>query len=252
MREMGSILLLSLALSCRESALMSSRADQGRPEPVLFLELASDAMESFRAKNGFYPTEWYRLDLAFANRPFHSDERDVHPGKEIGNRWRPPDCKFEYEIRAADKDRFEILARNEKGVPVYEIRQGMEEPRKILAEPGDDLCSVERPRGKILPEAVMFLNAAAASFARYRSIHGEYPKAWKDLNFHWALTPHRPSDAAARPPDGALRSWKPMGSAYSYDIERADRDFYAIRSRNEKGLPDFRITSADRSPVPVP
>jgi hypothetical protein len=231
---------------------MLTKGDIQPPEPVLFLELAADAMTKYRASHGEYPKEWYRLDFSFANRPYREGEPGVRPKQEDGNRWRPPECEFEYEIASADAKGYRMLALNREGKAVYEIAPGWETPKKILAEPGDELCTAEQPTSKILPEPVMFLNAAAASFDRYRSIHGEYPKAWTDLNFHWALTPHRASDPATRPPATAARSWRPMGSSYSYEIERADRDFYAIRSLNDRRLPDFRITSRDRSPVPVP
>jgi hypothetical protein len=227
------------------------KSDQGRPEPVLFLELASDAMEEYHKAHGEYARKWFDLGLSFANRPFRTGETGVRPRREDGGRWRPPDCRYTYRIQQADKSTYLIEALNDDGAVVYEMRPGMEAPRKVLAEPGDDLCTAEQPLGKILPEPVMFLNAAAAAFAKYRELHRSYPAAWQDLPFHWALKPHRAADLWARPPANAGLVWTPLGGAYSYEIVRSEWDAYEIRSRNGKGLPDFRISSRDQSPSGV-
>lgn len=246
----AALLFLGARMSCRQGGEpMSMKSDQGRPEPVLFLELASDAMEEYLKSHAEYAREWIDLDLAFANRPFRSNEPGVRPRREDGGRWRPPDCRYTYRIQQADKKTYLMEALNDEGAVVYEMRPGMEVPKKVLAEPGDDLCTVEQPLGKILPEPVMFLNAAATAFAKYRELHRTYPAAWQDLSFHWALKPHRAADIATRPPPNAGRVWTPIGASFSYEIIRSDWDAYEIRSRNDKGLPDFRISSRDRSPV---
>jgi hypothetical protein len=106
----------------------------GLPEPILFLELAVEAMDEYHQKTGKYPKEWYLLDFAFANGPYRIDDPDVKPTKSLGNKWQPKDCKYVYEIASATQDSFLIQAIDEDGLAKYEIEQGMETPRKLNAE----------------------------------------------------------------------------------------------------------------------
>jgi hypothetical protein len=106
----------------------------GLPEPILFLELAGEAMDEYHQNTREYPQEWYLLDFTFANGPYRIDDPNVKPTKMLGNRWRPRDCEYIYEISSASQDSFLIQAINQDGLIEYEIEQGMETPRKLDAE----------------------------------------------------------------------------------------------------------------------
>jgi len=229
-----------------------SKSDEARPEPVLFLELAAEAMKDYHAKHGQYPAEWHLLDFTFANGPYRVDDPDVRPTKKMGNRWKPKDCKFTYEIAEADKERYQINALNSEGEAAYLIEPGMTTPRKLLKTEGDDLCTIEQPQGKEIPEPAHFLNAAAARFAEYHKAHGTYPTAWDQLDFHWALIRHKATDAKVRPPAGCGKSWTPLGGKFTYLIVKADKETYEIRSTNTHGLLNYRLTPSDTSPVIEP
>jgi hypothetical protein len=228
-----------------------SKSDVGRPEPVLFLQLATKAMADYHTAHGTYPGEWWQLNMTFRNGPYRSTDPDIRPTKEHGNCWRPKDCTFSYRIVQADQDGFLIEAVNEQGVAEYAMRPGWETPRRLVERPEDRLCQRERPRGKIIPEAAMFLNAAAEAFAAYRRAHDAYPGSWDVLDFHWALTPHEATDPAARPPQDCGRRWNPQGASYTYEIVRSDPHGYEIRSTNNQNLQDYRIARGDSSPTPV-
>jgi hypothetical protein len=229
-----------------------SKSDVGRPEPVLFLQLAAKAMADYHKAHGTYPRQWWQLDITFCNGPYHITDPGIRPTKEHGDRWRPKDCRFSYRIVQADKDGFLLEAVNEQGVVEYAMRPGLETPRKLVERPEDRLCTRERPQGKIIPEAAMFLNAAAEVFAAYRRDHGTHPGAWDVVDFHWALTPHQATDPEVRPPKGCGTRWKPPGAGYTYEIVRSDPRRYEIRSTNDQNLQDYRIASGDRSPTPIP
>ena len=229
-----------------------SKSDVGRPEPVLFLQLAAKAMADYHAAHGSYPRQWWRLEMTFRNGPYRSTDPDIRPTKEHGDRWRPKDCRFTYRIVHAEQDGYLIEAVNDQGLAEYAMRPGLDTPEKLIERPEDRLCKRERPGGKIIPEAAMFLNAAAEAFAEYHRAHGSYPGSWDTLDFHWALTPHQATDPEVRPPKGCGRRWKPRGAGYTYEIVRSDARGYEIRSTNDQSLQDYRITSEDRSPTPIP
>jgi hypothetical protein len=232
--------------------ILMPKNDEARPEPLLFLPAAAKAMKAYKATHGEYAEQWYLLDITFANGPYRVSDPDVRPAREDHNRWKPRGCENEYIIRSADRNGFLIQAVDPNGRVLYEIREGMQEPRKVFVPAGGELCELERPRGKNLPEPVWFLNAAAAQFAAYRGRFQHFPSAWDQLpDFHYALTPHRATDPEVRPPRGTGRSWRPPGANFTYEITRADADGFEIRSRNEQGQGDYRIASGDLSPVPA-
>jgi hypothetical protein len=228
-----------------------SKSDEARPEPVLFLLAAADALKAYRAKHGHYPREWHHLDLTFANGPYRDTDPGIRPTKEQGNRWRPKDSQYTYALQTPDPATYLIQAVNKDNKVEYEMRPGMDAPKKVLITPEDELCTQEQPRGKIIPEPARFLNATAARFAEFRKKHGEYPRSWEQLDFHWAMVPHKPNEARVRPPAGSGRTWQPLGSDYAYEITRSDKSGYEMRSRNGKGLDDYKLSSTDVSPVPV-
>ena len=229
-----------------------NKSDVGRPEPVLFLQLAARAMADYHAAHGTYPSQWWQLGMTFRNGPYRITDPGIRPTKQDGSLWRPPDCRFSYRIVKAGKDSFLIEALNDQGVAEYAMRPGLDTPQKLIEGPEDRLCKRERPQGKIIPEAAMFLNAAAEAFAAYHRAHGTYPGSWDTLDFHWALTPHQATDLDVRPPKDCGKRWKPQGANYMYEIVRSNPQEYVIRSTNDQNLEDYRIASGDRSPAPIP
>ncbi len=108
------------------------KTDRGRPEPVLFLELAVGRMEEYTRKHGEYAKEWYLLDFDFVNGPYYTTDSDIRATRKDGNRWCPKQCKYTYEIVSADKEHFLIQAKNRDNLVEYEIEQGSKEPKKVL------------------------------------------------------------------------------------------------------------------------
>jgi hypothetical protein len=105
-----------------------------RPEPVLFLELAAEAMEKHKADNSTYPKEWYQLkNFSFSGGPYYVGDEGTKPTAEDGNAWRPKDCKFTYIIVSSSDDEYRVVAVDQDGENVYELTQDMDEP-KLLKE----------------------------------------------------------------------------------------------------------------------
>ena len=131
------------------------QSDVGRPEPVLFLLEAADAMVDYHEKHGTYPREWYLLDMTFANGPFLVTDPDIRAKKEDGSTWRPRDCEYRYQIARADDKEFLVQALSQQGVAEYEMRRGMEVPCKLIEHQEDLACTLEQPQGKTIPEAAV-------------------------------------------------------------------------------------------------
>ncbi|OQW91962.1 MAG: hypothetical protein BWK78_03105 [Thiotrichaceae bacterium IS1] len=104
---------------------------ESRPEPILFLLEAADAMEEYRKQHTEYAKEWHLLDITFANGPYHLGDPGTQPAVDDKDRWHPKDCDFTYWIASADKNHFLIQAVNEDNRAMYEIRSGMETPKKL-------------------------------------------------------------------------------------------------------------------------
>ena len=102
--------------------------DRGRPEPVLFLELAGDAMEEYHRAHREYPPQWHQLDFTFVNGPYRADEPDIRPAPVDKDRWKPRNCKYTYQIAFAAKDSFVIRAISPQGAVSCQIRNGMDSP----------------------------------------------------------------------------------------------------------------------------
>lgn len=104
---------------------------ESRPEPVLFLLEALDAMEAYRASHSEYAAEWYLLDIEFAAGPYREGDAHTKPKRSDKRRWRPKDCEYTYEIVTANRREFIVRAVNAQNVAEYEIASGMTAPRRI-------------------------------------------------------------------------------------------------------------------------
>lgn len=248
-----SILALSLAsafiVSASHGGLSMNHRDESRPEPILFLLEAADAMEQYKKAHGEYAKEWHQIDISFASGPYNEGDPGTRPTSKDKTTWRPKGCKYTYWIVSSDKDRFLIQARTHDNRVEYEISSGMTAPRKLLNSTGDELCTVEQPKGKHIPEAAMFLNAAFLAFQKYHQIKGAFPNSWESLHLHWALTKHKADDPAAYPPPGTGKVWKPAGSHYAYTIVTANKNQFEIQSSNTEGLEDYSISSTQAYPA---
>lgn len=107
------------------------------PEPVIFLELALDAMKQYGEQKGSYPARWHHLDIAFAGGPTYAyrvGEPGTFPTETDGNAWQPRDCQYRYVIESSGQT-FRITARLPNNDVVYEITEKTEAPRKLMDSP---------------------------------------------------------------------------------------------------------------------
>ena len=107
----------------------------GRPEPILFLELLADALESFRVENGFYPKRFHQLDFSFAAGPYYAGDTGTRPTAEDRDRWRPKDCAYTYVIAAAGASEFRVEAVAPSGEVHYVLTQAEPSPRATPSAP---------------------------------------------------------------------------------------------------------------------
>ena len=107
------------------------KVHESRPEPILFLLEAADAMEAYRARHGAYASAWHQLDIDFAARPFRLGDPGTHPTPEDERSWRPKDCAYTYWIEPAPPGRFLNRARDDAGAAAYEMEPGLDAPRKL-------------------------------------------------------------------------------------------------------------------------
>ncbi len=226
-----------------------NRPDESRPEPVLFLLEAADAMKEYRQAHPEYAKEWNQLDISFANGPFNEGEPGTRPSKENKTTWRPKGSSYTYWIVSSDKGSFLIQARTDGNRADYEIAPGMAAPRNLLVSPKNELCTIEQPKGKDIPEAAIFLNAAYSAFQKYDQEHHEFPHSWESVHLHWSLAKHRKGDPAAFPPPGTGNVWKPAGSHFSYIIVTATKNEFEVRSSNVEGRENYYISSAQKYPA---
>ncbi len=111
------------------------QVDIGLSEYELFMGFAADEFQEFYHKNGFYPTEWYLLDIDFVyGIPYSTDDPDISPTKEMGKIWNPKNCKFFYEITKANKFEFTISAINHFGIIEYIINEKLKYPIRADTE----------------------------------------------------------------------------------------------------------------------
>lgn len=226
-----------------------NRSDESRPEPVLFLLEAADAMKEYRQAHPQYAKEWNQLDISFANGPFNEGDPGTRPTKENKTAWRPKGSIYTYWIVSSDKDGFLIQARTDGNRADYEIASGMAAPRNLLVSPENELCTLEQPKGKDIPEPAMFLNAAYSAFQKYHQEHHEYPRSWESVHLHWSLAKHRKSDPSAFPPPGSGNLWKPAGAHFSYIIVTATKSEFEVRSSNTEGRENYYISSGQKYPT---
>ncbi len=223
--------------------------DESRPEPVLFLLEAADAMEQYKQTHGEYAAEWNQLDISFANGPYNEGDPGTRPNKEDRTSWRPKGCEYTYWIMSRNKDKFLIQARTQNNRADYEIASGMKVPRSLLVSPENELCNIEQPKGKDIPEAAMFLNAAYSAFQLYYKEHHEFPSSWEAVHLHWSLAEHRKDDPLAFPPPGTGKVWKPAGSHFSYIIVISTKNEFEIRSTNAEAREDYFISADQHFPM---
>ena len=126
-------LMLVYVSSCGKPGEMNmTKADQGRPEPVLFLLEAADAMDAYHQKHHSYAREWNQLDIDFANGPFRLHDPGTHPTPQDKLTWQPKGSSYYYWIVTADRDHFKIEGRDNAGRPVYEITESMKAPKRLV------------------------------------------------------------------------------------------------------------------------
>ena len=109
-----------------------SKTHKSRPEPVLFLLEAMDAMREYHKLHKKYPTEWKSLKIDFSAGPFRVGDFGTHPTPETGDRWCPKGCTFTYWIKVATNDSFVIQAINQNNVAEYEITEQQDSPVHLL------------------------------------------------------------------------------------------------------------------------
>lgn len=104
-----------------------------RPEPVLFLELAAEAMDKYKTENSTYPKEWYQLkNFSFGGGPYYVGDEGTKPKAEDGNAWQPRDCQYTYVIVSSGDDEYRIVAVDQDGEEVYELTQAMKTPKLLI------------------------------------------------------------------------------------------------------------------------
>ena len=123
-------IILVFLITCKSGGNMIN-IHEGKPEHILFFRLAEKKMKEYQKGNGFYPPNWYLLDITFVNGPYRIYDKGISPTKEMGNRWHPKDCDYTYEITLANKDHFLIRAINQESQIEYEIDEQMEQPIRI-------------------------------------------------------------------------------------------------------------------------
>lgn len=100
-----------------------------QPEAVVFLELAVREMERYKKIHGNYPSEWYLMDITFANGPYRITDDGIRPVKDMKNIWKPKNSRYTYKLKSINKNEFSISAVNNHGVEEYVIEQGMNTPQ---------------------------------------------------------------------------------------------------------------------------
>ncbi len=106
-------------------------SDKGRPEPVLFLLAARDAMRDYHSQNGRFASFWHQLEIEFAAGPYRVGDAGTRPAETDTTQWRPLRCTYQYEIVQADERRYLIRAIAPSGVAEFEIGTSDEEPVRL-------------------------------------------------------------------------------------------------------------------------
>ena len=88
-------------------------------------------MRAFHDEYKSYARDWYRLGFDYAYPTYRITDPDIWPRPSDGNRWRPRSSHFTYVIEKATSDAFLIQAISEDKKVAYELRQGMDVPRKV-------------------------------------------------------------------------------------------------------------------------
>jgi hypothetical protein len=234
-------ILSSLRFCSSEGACV--KQDESRPEPILFLTEAADAMEVYKKAHGEYAKAWHDLDISFANGPYMEGDPGTRPAQSSTVSWRPKGCDYTYWIVLADKTRFVVEARTPGNKAEYEITSGMRKPQRLPAA-----ASAVNSSSKQIAEAVTFLNAALIAFQRYHQARGEYPSTWNSLQLNWVCNKGK-GKSSSEAPSGVGPSWKPAGCHYSFKIIAANRNHFEIQSFNSEGLEDYAISSDQSAPT---
>jgi hypothetical protein len=111
------------------------RTNIAPPEPVIFLELAADAMRQYRARTGRYPSVWHDLGMSFSGGPYRVGDPGTVAPPQAGNAWQPRESRYRYVIELATPDQFRIVAIGPDGVSEYELTEGKRTPRRLVERP---------------------------------------------------------------------------------------------------------------------
>ena len=104
------------------------------PEPELFMPIAAKAMHEYHKQYGTYANEWSQLGIEFVCGPYYKTDPDIRPPAGSGNRWKPKNCHYTYQITQADNKSFLIQAFDESPDAAYSITEAMEKPEMINAK----------------------------------------------------------------------------------------------------------------------
>lgn len=234
------LIVLTLCFEVTHLRVNSMNSDDGSPEQNLFLPAAAEAMQAFREKHGHYPEEWRQLDITFAMYGSYRYEADVRPGQQNKELWQPRGCDYTYKIAAADRDHFRIQALGWDDEPVYEIRDGLKEPKPLSAS-GLKLTKTNLTA----PEPELFLAAAAASMSDYRKKQGTFSREWRQLEIVYSAVPYRPYSKNIRPNENDVDVWRPRGCDFYYRIAEAGKDNYLIQAINNDGQVRFELRDGE-------
>lgn len=125
-------LVIALTLAAAMGpARAAEEADRDLPEPETFLIQAAQEMRAFHDQYKSYARDWYRLGFDYAYPTYRITDSDIWPRPADKNRWRPRGSHFTYVIVKAAGDAFLIEAIGDDKKVAYELRQGMDAPRKL-------------------------------------------------------------------------------------------------------------------------
>lgn len=127
-----SMLILAPGVAASQGATQMRKIHVSTPEAEIFLRLAAESLEDYRAKRGAYPTAWSELDMTYVNGPYNINDPDDRPPPDAKDFWRPKQSNYEYRLTtSADGSAFRIDALGTSGQLDYSIRSGDQYPMKV-------------------------------------------------------------------------------------------------------------------------